>query len=169
MDPFTLMLIGTGLQIGGQFASNFANSAQQKINEDFFNEQAEYAFLAGERKLQIAEFNYGQVVGQQVSKFAGGGVALEGSAEVTVGGTMSNFINEAYAIKRDQEMNFKLAKLRAKQAGSVADTQRSAGFNMLQAGSTVMQSGLFSGAPASATTTSSVPDLSNLQPAYTIA
>lgn len=136
MDPVTLMIAGTALQIVNGWASNKAKAEAEKQNAAYYREQALFAELSKLRANAIAEIDYTTKVGAQVSAYASGGVDLSGSASATVGGTIKNAIDELRVIQVKGNLETKLAQLRAGQSQQVADTIGSVGYNLLQATST---------------------------------
>lgn len=142
MDPYTAMFLASAaISVTGTVMGNKASSKQEKQNQIYYQRQAEFAKLAEFRQRQLAEFEYTNKIGQQISAYASGGVALEGSAAITVGGTVKQFIDEAFAIKQKGDMEFELASTRARQSGARSAMLDSAGYNMLQVGTSLMNSG----------------------------
>ncbi len=137
--PFALMAVGTGLQIAGQWSANLAQAKQEAQNAQFYKEQAEFARLSEQRAQAIAEFDYTYKIGQQVGNYAASGVDMSGSASITMGGTIANYINEAFAIKKKGELDFKLAMSRSKLSSENARTLSSVGYNLMQSGGSLIK------------------------------
>ena len=135
--PLALMSVGTGVQIAGQWLSNWEMAQQERQNAQFYREQADLARLSAMRQEQLAEFDYTYKVGQQIGDYAGSGVDISGSAAVTVGGTIKNLIDEVWAIKKKGDMDVKLASMRGDAASKRAGTLASPLYNLLQAGTTL--------------------------------
>lgn len=135
MDPITAaFIVSTGVSMMGTLMGNNAKARQERANAAYYKKQAAYARLAAERQHQLAEFEYTEKLGKQASTYAGSGVALEGSAAVTMGGTLKNFIDEAYAIKRKGELEYELASMRGVQSSQEANMLSSPAYNLLQVG-----------------------------------
>jgi len=134
--PLALMAVGTGIKILGQYGANLQQSIAERENEAFFREQAQYAEEAAARAEGIAAYDYSHKIGEQLSAYAGSGVDMSGSAELTVGSTISNALGEIQAIKKKGYMDAKLARLRGAAAGRQADMLSSPTYNLLQAGGT---------------------------------
>jgi hypothetical protein len=130
--PAALMLAGTAMQIAGQWASNSAAAAQEKINAAFYREQAVYARQSAMRAEASAEFDYTTKIGMQMGAFAASGVELSGSAAVTVAGTLKNSVDEIWAIKRKGDMDVQLASMRGELSADRARTLGSVGYNLMQ-------------------------------------
>lgn len=135
--PLALMAVGTGVQIAGQWLSNWEMAQQERQNAQFYRDQAELARLSSMREEQLAEFDYTYKVGQQVSDYAAAGVDISGSAATTIGGSIKNMIDEIWAIKKKGDMDVKLASMRGEAAGKRASTLASPVYNLLQAGTTL--------------------------------
>lgn len=139
MDPITaVMLVSAGVEILGKWSSNKAKARQEAKNALFYKKQADFARSAMMRQQQLAEFEYTSKIGQQVSAYAASGVALEGSAVVTVAGTLKNFIDETFAIREKGAIEIELASMRGQQSEEVSRMLNSTGYNMLQATGTAI-------------------------------
>jgi len=136
--PFGLMATGAAIKIAGQIMSNFSQSATERENEQFYREQAQYAMESARRAEDIAEFEYTTRVGQQISKYASGGVELSGSAALTSAGTIKNMLDEMIAIDKKAAIESKLALLRATQSGERASMLQSPLYNALQISGTAL-------------------------------
>lgn len=132
MDPITLMAVGTGMQILGNWASNMDQAAAERRNQAYFEAQAQYALDSARRAEGLASFDYAYKIGQQTGAYAASGVDTSGSASLTIGGTISNEISEVAAIRKKGALDFQLARMRANNAGSSADLLGSTGYNIMQ-------------------------------------
>lgn len=133
MDPLTLMVVGTGMQVIGQWSANMAQAEAERLNQKYFEEQAIYARQSAQRAEGLAAFEYAYKIGQQTGAYAAAGVDTSGSAAFTIGGTIANEISEISAIRRKGEMDVRLARMRMTNAGKNADTLSSTGYNVMQA------------------------------------
>lgn len=142
-----ILAAGTTLQLIGQWGANIQQAIAEKANAQFYREQEQFARLASERAEQVAAFDYSYKIGEQVSAYAGSGVDMSGSAEVTVGGTISNAIREIVALREKGRLDVRLASMRAQQAQTTADTLSSPGYNLMQGAGTLLRSyGAYKGA-----------------------
>jgi len=137
--PLALMAAGTGIQVAGQFMSNFAQASAERQNAEFFKEQAEYARQSARRAEDIAEFDYTAKIGNQNSAYARGGVDISGSAALTIGGTIRNMMEEIMAIRKKGNMESRLAMMRARQSSERSETLGSFQYNALELGGTVVR------------------------------
>jgi len=114
MAPFAIALMGAGL-IMKSAANAQANAAQAEsaaANARFYREQAAFAEMTGERKLSVFDSESKILYGEQQSAFAKAGVDVEGSALFMAKSAYSRQ-QESIAIKRESDMNVRLAMLRA--------------------------------------------------------
>lgn len=138
--PLALMAAGTVTQMGGQLAANIEQAIAEQQNAAFFRIQTQYARESAERAERLAGFDYAFKIGQQVGNFAASGVdAGSGSASMTVGGSIANYMSELAAIRRKGDIDVKLASMRGTQASNTADTLNSGSYNLLQAGTTLIK------------------------------
>ena len=136
MDPVTLMAIGTAVQMFGQIGANFAQAQQERMNEKYYKDQAKYTIQAYQRATQLAEFDYTQRVGAQLSAYGSSGVDISGSAAITIGGTYSQLMDELWALAKKKDLEWQLATMRGNVAGDKASLLTSTGYNLVQAGTT---------------------------------
>lgn len=136
--PFALMAAGTALQVAGQLRSNLDQAKSELQNAAFYKEQADFAWDASLREADLSRERYTQAGGAQVSAYARGGVDISGSAASVAAGTYANMANELGAIRRKGELDFKLAMARSRNAEQNAGNLKDFGYNLLQAGGTVL-------------------------------
>ncbi len=138
--PLVMMGIGSALQIAGQWQANMEQAKNELLNAKFFEEQAQYARLAEMRSEQINEFDYTYKIGQQVGDYAASNVDVgSGSAAITVGGTVTNMLNELWAVKTKGELDVKMARLRSMDSQRTGEQLQSFGYNALQAGGSLLK------------------------------
>lgn len=141
MDPLTAIMIGgTVLNIAGQYEANLAQAKRELINARFYKEQASLINLAGERRAYIAKREYANKYSQQVSAAAGSGVDIGGSVANTIAQTLADRVLELEAIKKDTEIQMKMAYLRSDEASTTAGTLSSARYNIMQGAGTLLTS-----------------------------
>lgn len=136
--PQVLMAAGTTIQVLGQFGANLSQSIAERANAAFFRAQTQYAQESALRAERLAGFEYAYKIGQQVGDYAASGVDSSGSAAITIGGSLSNEIGEIAAIRRKGELDVRLARMRGTQSENNADLLGSTGFNVLQAGTSLL-------------------------------
>lgn len=139
MDPFTLMLIGTGVNMFGQYMANMDQAAAERESAAFLREQERVARLQQFRSMNEVRKKYASAYGNQLSGYAAGGVDVgSGAAADVVGATLADAIMELEAVRQDTELNIKLTRARAGRAQKAADTLSSTNFNLMQAGGTLL-------------------------------
>lgn len=136
--PAALIAAGTFTQILGRYGANLQQALAERANAKFYAEQAQFARLAAERAERVAEFDYTHKIGEQISTYAGAGVDMSGSAEVTVGATVANAVNEIMALRAKGKLDVALATMRSQQAAQTASTLESPGYNLLQGGASLL-------------------------------
>ena len=128
-----LMIAGTAVQILGQIGQNYEQSLQERINAKFYNDQADYAAMSAVRAQSIANFDHTQKISHQASAYAGAGVEISGSAALTIGGQVSQAMDEIWALRKKGELDVKLARMRGSMAEDRARTLGSFDYNLMQA------------------------------------
>lgn len=134
VDPVTLMAVGTAVQMFGQFGANFAQAQQERINQKYYQDQANFVIQSHQRASQLAEYDYTQRVGAQLSAYGSSGVDISGSAAITIGGTYSQLMDELWALEKKKDLEWQLASMRGNVAGDKASLLTSNGYNVVQAG-----------------------------------
>jgi hypothetical protein len=145
MLPAVLMGAGTLFQISSQYMSNLARSRQEMVNARFYQDQAELAYLSTERQASLAEVDYTQKIGGAVSKYAGAGVDISGSALQTISGMMYQALDEVWAIKKRGDLEVKLARSRGESAQGMGDMLASDNYNITQGATTLLNNYTASG------------------------
>lgn len=136
--PLVLMAAGTALQIAGQYRANLAQAKAELQNAEYYEDQAAFVQAATTRQSLIAERQYGQLQGAQLGAYAKGGVDISGSAASVIAETAARKIEEITAIRYKGQLDYKLAKLRAGQARETSETLSDPGYNLMQAGGTLL-------------------------------
>ena len=137
--PLVLMAAGTLMQIAGQYSANMAQALEEEKNAAFYREQAKYARQSALRAEDLAGFEYTYKIGQQVGDYAASGVdAGSGSAAVTVGGSIAQFLGEISAIRKKGDLDVKLATMRGVSSDRTANILKSDRYNIMQAGTTLL-------------------------------
>lgn len=132
-----LLLIGAALQMGSQWAANSARGEQELLNAKWYDEQANFASENMYRALKRTEVSYAMQYGSQVSAYAKGGVDVgSGSALAMISNTLASSYAELAAVKKEGEMNIKLARSRGQLAQDEGKMLTSFGYNAVQAGTT---------------------------------
>jgi hypothetical protein len=137
MLPF---LIGAGLVMRGigQFKANMDQANAEDANASFYREQAEFARIAGERSADIFNRETKQLMGEIGSAYAKAGVdttAVSGALAVS----LLYRQQEEIAIKREADLNVRLAMLRANNSAKNASNLRDPLTNILQLGGSTLQ------------------------------
>jgi hypothetical protein len=135
MDPVSLALLGGGLVLKsyGEFKANMDQADSEAQNASFYREQAEFSRLAGIRQREIFERETAQLEGEQRTGFAKGGVDSTSTVDFFSAQTYT-WQQESLAIKRESDMNVRLAMLRADNAHQTAERLRDPLTNALQIG-----------------------------------
>lgn len=150
-----LLIAGLALQVGSQWAANSMKAEQELLNAKWYDEQANFAAESMYRALKRTEVNYAQQYGSQVSAYAKGGVDVgSGSALAMISNTLASSYAELAAVKKEGEMNIKLARSRGNLARQEGNMLGSFGFNALQGAGTVL--GGLAGSPGGAQNLSSI-------------
>lgn len=130
------IIAGTAISVYGNIKANKAQASADKKNAMFFQEQADFAQLAGERELAVFRDQADEFYGEQVSSYAGAGVALTGSPLLALADTKYRAAKEEDAIRMDSAAKIREARLKAgmsaKQAAAIGSTSN----NVLQASGT---------------------------------
>jgi hypothetical protein len=121
--PAIFMGVGLGLQAYGMFRANNAQAAAEEANAGFFREQADFAREAGDRQRKIFNHESDYLFGDQMSAFAKAGVDT-GSSSYFMSQQVLFRQEESYAIKKEADMNVRLAMLRADQSQQTANSLR---------------------------------------------
>lgn len=143
-------LLGAGMVIKGigQLKANMDQADAESKNASWYREQAAYARQVGDRQRSIFEDESQLLYGEQLSAFAKAGVDTS-SSSLFMAKTMISRQDESYAIKKEADMNVRIAMLRADQAEATANQLRDPINNILQIGGGLLsgagQSGLFDG------------------------
>lgn len=137
--PLALLAVGAGMQIYQQYTGNMAQAQAELQNARFYDMQSQFAREAMSRESLISRRKYATTIGAQIGAFAKGGVSTtKGSSIGVIANTLAQQVDELDAIKKKGFMEFTLAAGRASQARDVAGTLGSAGYNVLQAGTTAL-------------------------------
>lgn len=137
--PIALMAAGTAMNVMGNMRANQDKARAEAANASYYREQAAFADEAGKRAEKIFERKADRLYGQQVSAFAKAGVDIgSGSALDFLGESKALQIEERYAIKREAEMNVRLASLRANASMETSRAYGDSTNNFLQAGGTIL-------------------------------
>lgn len=134
MDPVTIALIGGGLllQAYGNYSANMAQAEAAKRNAAFYREQADFAKKAGERQQMIFERDTQIQYGEQLSAYAKAGVDTQ-SSSLFLAKQLLFRQQESFAIKKEADMNVRLAMLRADESMRNADQLSDPTMNAIQA------------------------------------
>lgn len=139
MDPVTMMLIGTGLEIAGRWGANIQQSIAEKANAQFYRDQEKFNIQAMLKDVQAAEREAGFRTGTIRTTFGASGVDVgTGSAVTNLAASIADGIAEIEYLKNKGELDIKLARMRGNQSQNAADTLGSTGYNLLQAGTTLL-------------------------------
>lgn len=83
MDPFTAaMLVGTGLQIYGNYRANLDEARAEAQNQQWMREQQGAIKRSTARELDIYNRNANEQLAAMENTFAASGISMEGSAMV---------------------------------------------------------------------------------------
>jgi hypothetical protein len=133
------MAAGIAMNVYGQLKSNADKASAEAANASFYREQAAFAQEAGDRAAAIADRKNKRVLGEEVGAFAKGNVDIgSGSALDVLAEQRTIAIEEQFAIKREADMNVRLANLRANASMDAANAYRDPTNNALQAAGTIL-------------------------------
>lgn len=133
------LLIGVGLVMRGvgQMRANMDQAAAEEGNANFYAEQAEFARATGERQGEIFQRETGQLMGQISSAYAKAGTDTNSNAGILAVNLLYRQ-QESFAIKKETEMNVRLAMLRAENARKNAENLRDSTTNFFQVAGSVL-------------------------------
>lgn len=120
------------LQAYGSWSSNLSRAKEEADNANWLEQQADYAIRAMARGISIREIGYTQQLSQQISGYAGSGVAISGSAAVTTAGNIKNLVDETAALRDKAYMEANLLRKRAALARKASRTLGSFEYNALK-------------------------------------
>lgn len=129
--------IGGAVNIGGKIKANLDQAAVERLNQKFFNEQAEHSEKQQARQLDIFDRESGQLLGAQTTAFAAAGVDMRGSPMLQIEETKGLISKQRVAIEEEGAIRTKLALLKARTSGKTAATLSSFGTNFLGSVGTV--------------------------------
>lgn len=132
-----LLAAGLIMKGFGQYQANMAEADAEEANASYYREQAKFAKEAGERQRKIFDRESHVLYGEQLSAFAKSGVDTTYSSYF-MAKEMLYRQEESYAIKKEADMNVRLAMLRAGAAESHADSLRNPVTNLMQFGGTAL-------------------------------
>jgi hypothetical protein len=119
MWQLALMAAGLLLRGFGQSQANAAQADEERLNASFYREQAEYAEDAGIRQREIFDRESQVLYGEQMSSFAKAGVDTSSSSNYMASQILTRQ-RESFAIKREADMNVRLAMLRSESSDRTA-------------------------------------------------
>ncbi len=137
--PLILMAAGTALQVFGQMKANQDQAQAELANARFYEQQAQFSLTAMYRQEDITSRQYESRRGAQVSAYAKGNVDLSGSAAITIAETVAQKAEELQAVRAKGELDFHLARARARSAVALAGELTDPMNNLMQAGGTVLK------------------------------
>lgn len=120
------------LQAYGSWSSNLSKAKEEADNARWLDEQADYAIRSMARGISLREIGYTQQLSQQISGYAGSGVAISGSAAVTTAGTIKNLVDETAALRDKAYMEATLLRKRAELARKASRTLGSFEYNAMK-------------------------------------
>ncbi len=134
------LLIGVGLVMRGigQLKANTDQAAAEEANADFYREQGEFARATGERQSEVFDRETSSLMGQIGSAYAKAGTDVGSNAGILAVNLLYRQ-QESFAIKKETEMNVRLAMLRAQNSQDNARNLRDPVTNILQFGGAVLQ------------------------------
>lgn len=133
MDPASLMIAGTALNVFGQWQANFAQAQAERENAQWLNEQAEFIRQSTARSLSIYERQASQFKEEQLGIIGASGVELSGTASDIFSDTLKSISEEIDAIQAQGEMQEREARLKAFQANRQARRLTDPMTNIMQA------------------------------------
>ncbi len=136
--PMLLMAAGTAMQVFGNMSANAAQAEAELKNARYFGEQAEFVKESMFREGVMAAQKYEAAKGRQISAVFKGGADLSGSAAGIVAETIARKSEELVAIKKKGELDYKLAKLRQRQAEETASSLKDPFNNIMQSAGPVL-------------------------------
>jgi hypothetical protein len=134
-----LMIIGTGVQMYGQYKADKAQAKAEEENGKFLREQEKLAKKATARELDIFDYESKQLSQNQMSAFARAGVDISGSPLAVMAETRLQQMKERAAIETEGTFNARLARLRSDSSMQAARDIR--GTMGLRAGASLLTGG----------------------------
>lgn len=119
MLPIALMGAGLIMSSYGKMKAAKDQADAERANASYYREQAAYAREVGDRKEKIFSRDTKILLGDQFSSFAKAGIDTQSSV-YWMANSMVERDNEQYAIRREADMNVRLATLRAEQSDRTA-------------------------------------------------
>ena len=137
MDPLTLMLVGTGMKMLGDYGANIQQKISEAANAKFFQDQLNYNIASMENDLRTVNREYGYKVGQAITTGAASGLDVgSGSALTNTATLLAEQLNELEFVRKKGEMEIKISRLRMNQSQAKADMLGSTSYNLTQAATT---------------------------------
>lgn len=139
MDPLTLMMVGKGVEVFATYGANIQQSIAEMANAKYYAEQELFNIAATQRAIDSAARESGYKIGQAVTAYGGAGLDVgAGSAITNIATLIADGIAETEFARRKGELDIKLARMRRGQSEQAAETLASPGFNLVQAGTTIL-------------------------------
>ena len=140
MDPVTLMVVGTGMEVLGRYGANIQQAIAEAANAKFYAEQERFNIMATQRAMETAARESGFKIGQAVTTYGASGVDVgSGSAITNLATMIADGIAEVEFARRKGELDIQLARMRGNQAQQTADLLASPGYNLIQAGTATLK------------------------------
>lgn len=117
---YALLAAGTIIQGMGQMRANRAQAGSERANAEFYREQARFAREAGDRARMIFDRESDVLFGEQKSALAKAGIDSLSSSKFMAEQILFRE-QESYAIKKEADLNVRLASLRAEASDRAAD------------------------------------------------
>lgn len=134
-----LLVAGLATQVVGTFVSNMQQSQAEIENAQFYYKQAQFAQLAADRERRLAGRHYAALAGKQAGAYASGNVSVgAGSSLAVLAMTEASRLEELSAIESKRDLEVSLARGRGRQSESTGRLLADPGYNLLQAGGTVL-------------------------------
>lgn len=128
-----MMIAGTAFQMLAQYGANVQQSIYEAQNAQIYAEQASLARAATERELDIASRQYAYQYGSAVGGYASANVDVgSGSALDVTSSIVARKMEELSAIKRQGELNARIASARGLRAQAESEQLGSLGYNLTQ-------------------------------------
>ena len=139
MDPATLAVIGTGMQLVGQIGANVQQSIAEKANAAFYKKQAEYNAKAMQVNMDNARMEGGARYGAMATVGAASGLDIgTGSMASNLAIQMANNATAVMMAKEAAQLEITKMLAMARQSQSRSETLGSVGYNLLQGGTTAL-------------------------------
>lgn len=138
MWPAAMFIVGTAMQMYGQYSANQAQAKAENENANYYRMQENYAVLAEAREEDIFLNQMTIRRSEQEGAVSASGVDFSGSIMYVLASQGARDMQEFNAIQVKGKLDQTLARGRGDAAQRNADTLESSQYNLLQLGGTAL-------------------------------